>query len=302
MASSTVGPWAKDKLDRLGKYLNAYTTIMRKQSWCEGYYYIDAFAGPGKHQVRDKEVNELEVESALLDLSHDGSQQPEHQAFLAGSPRIALELNNPFSGYIFVEKNAERATELEQLKEEFGTSRSISIHKLDCNEFLLNRVVNSKKVNWKTNRAVVFLDPFGMQVGWDTLQNLAQTEAIEVFLNFPVGMAIQRLLPRDSTKLTKKSREKLDRYFGSPDWYRELYKPQFNLFGEEIDENSENSGIALLRWYRARLKKAFGHVSKAALIRNSKGGHLYFLLLATPKATGAKIASDILSGGETVRL
>ena len=35
MNTSQVGPWVKDKLDRLGKYLNAYTTIMRRQEWCE---------------------------------------------------------------------------------------------------------------------------------------------------------------------------------------------------------------------------------------------------------------------------
>jgi hypothetical protein len=51
MAKSTVGPWAKDKLERLQKYLSAYTTIMRKQKLCKGYFYIDAFAGPGEHEL-----------------------------------------------------------------------------------------------------------------------------------------------------------------------------------------------------------------------------------------------------------
>jgi len=45
MAESVVGPWAADKLDRLGKYLSAYTTIMKDQDWCERFYYIDAMAG-----------------------------------------------------------------------------------------------------------------------------------------------------------------------------------------------------------------------------------------------------------------
>ena len=49
MSKHIVGPWAKDKLARLRDYLNAYTRIMSKQAWCQGYHYIDAFAGPGAH-------------------------------------------------------------------------------------------------------------------------------------------------------------------------------------------------------------------------------------------------------------
>src|SRR5438034_7039893 len=33
---------------------------------------------------------------------------------------------------------------------------------------------------------------------------------------------------------------------------------------------------------RKRLQAVFGYASKAALIRNTKGGHLYYILLATP--------------------
>lgn len=57
MTKSRVGPWAIDKLDRLRKYLSAYTTIMKDQRWCAGYYYIDAFAGPAICTQRKKDVD-----------------------------------------------------------------------------------------------------------------------------------------------------------------------------------------------------------------------------------------------------
>jgi three-Cys-motif partner protein len=117
-----------------------------------------------------------------------------------------------------------------------------------------------------------------MQVPWTTLEALARTRAIEVFLNFPVGMAIQRLLLRNA-QFSQKQRQKLDSYFGSPEWYDVLYRVEPNFFGEapvKVDE----SGRALVNWYRDRLQKVFRHASKAALIRNTKGGHLYYLLLA----------------------
>ena len=41
---------------------------------------------------------------------------------------------------------------------------------------------------------MVFLDPFGMQVPWSTIEALAKTKAMELIINFPLGMAIQRLL------------------------------------------------------------------------------------------------------------
>src|SRR5688572_2001909 len=98
MAVSVVGPWAKDKLDRLAKYLHAYTSIMKEQRWCQGYHYIDAFAGPGKHEIREETPSKRhDAQQALGDVSSFGSEQKEQQQFLAGSPRVALNLQFPFT-------------------------------------------------------------------------------------------------------------------------------------------------------------------------------------------------------------
>lgn len=296
MATSKVGPWATEKLARLQKYLNAYTTILRKRKF-EGFYYIDAFAGPGEHEIR--KVQRQGSDAGLFDLTVFQEREREQKEFIAGSPRVALELQYPFSGYVFVEMNPERVAELESLKAEFRGSRKIAVRQADCNNYLLKSVVASPKIDWDVNRAIVFLDPFGMQVPWGTLEALAQTRAIEVCLNFPVGMAIQRLLPRDSGKITHQRRAMLDEYFGSPDWFRILYRTRQNLFDEPVDEKIRKSGIALLNWYRERLRKAFGYASKAALIRNTRGAHLYYLLLAGPNPTGVKIFNNIVaSAGE----
>lgn len=49
----TVGPWAKEKLDALGQYLNFYTTVLKNQGhWLRGTIFVDAFAGAGLAQVR----------------------------------------------------------------------------------------------------------------------------------------------------------------------------------------------------------------------------------------------------------
>jgi len=300
MTESVVGPWAADKLDRLEKYLSAYTTIMKDQHWCEGFYYIDAFAGPGEHEVRKKSGGQSRTKTnPLLDVASYGQAQEEQRQFLAGSPRVALDIVHPFTGYVFIDRSPTRVAQLESLREEYGKSRVIRIRQQDCNGYLQQNVVSNPNVDWTCHRALVFLDPFGMQVPWRTLQALGQTKAIEVFLNLPVGMAIQRLLPRDTGKITDKRRAMLDEYFGSPDWFDVVYRTTHTLFGDE-EEKIEQSGKRLVKWYQGRLRAAFGHITKAALIRNTCGGHLYYLMLATPKLTGAKIANHILSAGETV--
>jgi hypothetical protein len=51
----SVGPWAKEKLDALGQYLNYYTTVLKNQGhWLRGTIFVDAFAGPGLSPVRTK--------------------------------------------------------------------------------------------------------------------------------------------------------------------------------------------------------------------------------------------------------
>ena len=62
-----VGPWAEEKLECLGKYLNAYTTILRKQKF-KGYVYIDAFAGTGKAKIRKKKTTDDDEETFFADL------------------------------------------------------------------------------------------------------------------------------------------------------------------------------------------------------------------------------------------
>ena len=139
------------------------------------------------------------------------------------------------------------------------------------------------------------MDPFGMQVPWDTIAEIGRTKAIEVFINFPVGMAIQRLLKR-SGKFTPAERNKLDQYFGTDEWYDLLYEPGQDLFGENTTKIQE-AGDVLVKWYRQRLQSVFPFVSLAREIQSTRGRPLYYLIFAGPNETGAKIANYVLKQG-----
>jgi three-Cys-motif partner protein len=256
---------------------------------------VDAFAGPGQVRVRQKQT---ESGGGLFD-GFEAPPDADADQLLSGSPRVALEIANPFSRYIFIELHPDRLTQLRNLEREFGKVRNIEVQKGDANTHL--QALLGSGIDWRTHRAVVFPDPFGMQVPWSTIAALAQTEAIEVLVNFPLGMAIQRLLER-SGKITPGRRAALDTFFGSPDWWHQVYREsEGGLFQQRDVVKFEDAGERLLGWYRERLRQAFGHGSIARLIRNTKGGHLYYLIWAGRYKQGLKGANYILSMGETIR-
>ncbi len=291
--NSTVGPWAKEKLGCLRKYLDAYTTIMQKQAWLKGFVYVDAFSGSGHARIRGEEERPDQIN--LWDVAQYYRHDPEHEEYLTGSPRVALQTSQRFTQYVFVETDVSNVSELNRLQSEFPNV-NIAIRQQDCNKYLRETFLRRK---WDKLRAIVFLDPFGMQVPWNTIELLAETKAIEVFLNFPVGMAIQRLLRRDG-QFTPRQRGKLDQYFGSPEWFQVIYQEDYGLFGKQLTK-APDSNIALTKWYRSRLEKSFGYSSSARLIRTSTNRPLYYLLHAGPNKTGAKIAEHILKQGEVIK-
>lgn len=287
-----VGPWVQEKLECLGKYLNAYTTILSKQRWVDGYFYVDAFAGPGTLKIRQGQTDDS-TQEMLLEISNHSATDVGEAQYVSGSPRVALELQRPFTDYLFVEIDPKRIKQLEELKKSYkGTNRRIYIRQVNCNDYLCEML---NKINGKPWRGVVFLDPFGMQVPWDTIGEIGKTKAIEVFINFPVGMAIQRLLKR-SGKFSEKERAKLDEYFGTDEWFDLLYKHESDLFGGNVTK-IQDSGDVLVRWYRKRLGEVFPYVSTAREIQSSNGRPLYYLIFAGPNSTGGKIADEVLKQG-----
>lgn len=182
---------------------------MKNQShWLRGTIFFDAFAGPGLSRVRAKE-------EAAEPVSLFGADEETTTAAVEfkGSPRVAIEI--AITQYIFVERDPLRVLELNKLRSEYGNKLSIVVKEDDANT-ALNEWLGSG-IDWRTHRAVVFLDPFGMQVPWATVEALASTRAIEILINFPLWMAINRLLTR-SGDIEIGWQATLDTFFGSGDW------------------------------------------------------------------------------------
>ena len=288
-----VGPWAKEKLKALERYLDFYTKVMKRQRWRT--IYIDAFAGGGRAIIRQsRPVDDASFESFLLS---EGTEEPEQQEFIRGSPRVALELANPFSTYVFIDADRERVAALNALGP-FTDGRIIHVRQgtaaSEIDWVLSHRLPRDKY------RGVAFLDPFGAHLEWRTIEALASTGIFEVLINFPLHMAINRLMTVDGV-IPPNWRAQLDAFF-PPGWHDHVYSSDPGLFaGTDFEPGIEKRQDAidrLLRFYTNNLRNVFGHVSEPKLIRNTRRAPLYYLLWAGPHPKGLEGANHILRMGE----
>jgi three-Cys-motif partner protein len=280
--------WTTEKLARIAKYLRAYSTIMTKQAF--RFAYIDAFAGTSYRTQKS-----VEVQGELL---FPEFAERETRRFLEGSARIALQVTPRFSKYIFIEKELTRCNELNKLKADFpDLANDIQIINADANSYLTDLCLN---YSWKKNRAVLFLDPYGMEVEWSTIEAIASTQAIDLWLLFPLGVAVNRLLRRDD-QIDESVKKKLDRFFGTTDWFDQFYqsKTKDSLFGTEKTIGKVVNFEGITRYFVKRLKSVFTDTAENPLhLYNSKNNPLYLLCFAVGNKKDApiaiKIAQDIL--------
>jgi three-Cys-motif partner protein len=277
------GQWTEEKLRRVKKYLVAYATIMNKQQF--RFAFIDAFAGTG-YRILPDEQNGSQL--AMPELLEDDTR-----TFVEGSAKIALDVRPRFSNYIFIERDAKKIVELEKLRNSYPElSKDVFIVNKDANEWLQDRCRN---YTWKKDRAVLFLDPYGMQVSWSTIEAIAETKAIDLWILFPLGVAVNRLLRRDA-QISPAIRKRLNFIFGSPDWYQAFYqkKRKEDLFGENEATIKDCSFDSIAEYFVNRLLSIFpGVAPKPLALRNSKNIPLYLLCFAAANVKGAKTAIKI---------
>lgn len=290
------GDWTQTKLDVIEKYLSAYTTALKKQPFSKAY--IDAFAGTG-YRSNSRVKEELDATELLFpELA-----EPEPQELRDGSARIALKTSPPFDRYIFIEQSPDRCAALEALKDEFPTlSNAIKVRQGEAN----HEIRQLCELDWSERRAVLFLDPYGMQVEWRTLEAIARTKAIDLWLLFPLGAAVNRMITR-SGKISEAWRSRLNLLFGTSDWEEACYQTasppsQGTLFSAQPAPKEKVPIEQIGRYFFERLKTLFpeGAVSEPVALKNSANCPLYLLWFAASNERGArvalKIAKHILNG------
>jgi three-Cys-motif partner protein len=284
------GPWTEQKLKAVTKYLSAYTKILSGKGL--EYWYVDAFSGAGFREVPRKKSGSA---GGLFETVPD---QKEMREFMAGSAVHALRADPSFEKYVFCDSNPTSLAILQKrLERDFPALR----YRVAYNFGDANEALQMLCRNWRSRRrAVMFVDPFGMQVSWDTLTAIAGTKGADLWILFPLG-AVNRMLTRDAA-IPEHWQLHLTRQFGTDTWREKFYAESHpSLFDEPSKLIKVATPDGIIAFYVERLRTIFPYVAPNPLkLTNTKGSPLYALCFAAANpregagGLGAKIAHQIL--------
>jgi three-Cys-motif partner protein len=288
------GPWSRLKLDCVESYAVAYLKVMQQQNW--SLHYVDAFAGQGRQQLKlvasdSDSQSENQASFEFIDQDEDQARYE----FLEGSALRALKVSNEatrgFDRFVFIEASRKAKEQLAQraLVEWPAQAAKIQLLKDDANDAIADYVKNT---NWAKTRALVFLDPFGLQVRWRTIEELAQTRACDVWYLFPIGGVI-RMLP-SSGQMDPMWEVKLDTLFGTTDWREAFYADniQGDLFGDASRIKNANE-TKILSYIKDRMRSVFAGISEFAILRNSMGYPMFALLMGVTNPSPRAVSSAL---------
>lgn len=266
------GNWTEAKMEIVVSYAKAYLTIMDKQAWAKTMYF-DGFAGSGVIETDENEDVKKGTALRILDIVDPA----------------------PFDLYYFVELNENHKNELEKRIQENYFGRNAHVVNADCNEKMM-RMAEYLKTN-KSYRALVFIDPYGMSVDWNSVEALKGL-GVDLWILVPTGIGISRLLKNDGN-ISESWLNKLEKFLGLS---QEEIKSHFyknietnTLFGvETVIEKEKDTVNKAGELYKNRLNTIFKFVSDPFVMKNSTNSIMYHFMMATNNPTALKIANEVI--------
>lgn len=239
----------KGKLVYLKKYLPALNKILRSKVPDRPRFYVDLFSGPGKC---------IDRKGIPCD----------------GSPLIAIKTDPRFTDFILVDINEDFCEALEKRCE--GTP-NVNVICGDCNRKI--REVLSMMNTY--DPCFVFLDPFGLELKWETVKELSKKRRMDLLINFPVG-AICRSMNKEGAEDT------VTDCLGTDEWM-------------DLKGHGRSLRIRLRDLYMNKVKRFFKFASPK-LVYNQKNVPLYYLVYACHFHVGIKIWEYITKPTKVVTL
>jgi three-Cys-motif partner protein len=274
------GDWTEQKIKIVYDYAKAYLQIMKEHPYWKTIYF-DGFAGTGEI-VKERAGVELKI--------------------IEGASRKILSINDPisFDIYYFVELDEQKAKTLgETIKKEYPNKKAFVVAE-DCNNKLISMAgfLNNRIKAKDIHKALCFIDPFGMQINWSSLEALKGL-GVDLWILVPTGVGANRLLKKNGD-ISDAWLKKLENFLGisKDEILNKFYKTSinFDLFGEENPiVSKENNAIEKIHTlYKEKLLTVFEFVSEPFRMRNSSNSTMYHFMLATNNSTALKIANDII--------
>jgi three-Cys-motif partner protein len=268
------GPWTIIKVEMVAGYLQAFTTLLLNKPTSSRPFrrlYIDGFAGSGSFKFGAITTGFFKRDAMEI----------------AGSAQRALRVDPQFDELHFIEK---RPACVKALREMVANDPRVTIHEGDAN-VAIRRLC--KDIDWRGTRGVIFLDPFGAAVDWETLNVIAETRALDVWYLFPLS-SVFRNAPRAFEKLTSEKRASITKILGTSDWEAEFYRESktrtgfFDFFGDAKAKRTINVD-AIEAFVESRLKAVFPAVAKPRRLLGPKNVPLFSLFFAVSNPSQAAI-------------
>lgn len=279
------GTWTEKKLDAFSKYVWSYLAIMRQNRFWKTIYF-DGFAGSGSRKKDRK--SDLYLQLRLTKEDED--------VYKGSAERIInASTDHQFDYYYFIDLNDQSLGKLKRKLNALPNSdnKKILFRDGNANKWIieLSRALKTKKY-----AALVFLDPFGMQIDWSSIEALKGTRS-DLWILVPTGVIVNRLLDK-AGKLTHL--EKLQSFFGlSEEEIRsKFYKKEqkLTLFGQEETVEKISKPIEqIAQLYVERLKTIWSEVTENPLVlKNSMNVPIFHFVFASNSKTAIRIAKDII--------
>ena len=254
------GYWTGLKLILLKYYLKPYLEILAGGQQ-KKVAYIDLFAGPGLDRI-------------------GASRVP-----IPGSPLIPLvirETSYQFSSFIFSELNQENYKVLTSRVDMINPSAKPQIFQEDA-----NRVVERlPSLLEGIDHALVFLDPEGMEMNWNSVANLCSTVDCDLIINFPSTGIIRNLHNSAAASI-------ITNFLGTgtrvipPDageeWAIKVYKENLMKVGKDISTE-----------IRVRSGEGAFHYHLIPAVKTTAGGSPWFRLFEYAKAKIEGMSGQVL--------
>lgn len=280
--------WSQKKLNCVADYLQGWCAMMAVNAKNYGWKtrYIDAFSGTGSFEMKSKNLG-----NSWFSESENEDEKREIQE---GSARIAINHVPKFDRIDLIELDPLKADELRRIAGDELDSR-VFVHQADVNEKLaeLCRSINNDE------RAVLFLDPFGCQVWWETLLDVAATKKIDVWYLFSI-MGVNRKLPKTPEDIPEHERKILNKCLGNTEWESDFYQQTTaeDLFGEVPVTTRNARPTKIEEYFHKKLAQIFPFVAPDCLrLKSSRNGHIFSLYFAisNPSEAAKKRAKSLVT-------
>jgi three-Cys-motif partner protein len=239
------GTWAMEKLKYVEKYMDIFSTGMKK-NWATRIY-VDLMSGPGRC------------------VTDDG------QEFL-GSPLLALATKTAFSKIVLVEGEPNLADALKARVAASPRNETVEVLTGNCNDKAL--IARIRQLVPSDALALTFVDMLGLDVRLDTLARLTEGRRMDLAITFQIGD-----LKRNVGHALKNPGEgrRFDEFFGTENWRETAWAHRSG--GMPF----QDLATAFADFYEERLRTlGYPHVARSLdVMKNSKNVDLYRLLLAS---------------------